>query len=243
VTVRLLLGLFLLVSAFNASAQSTAGAALDGGRLTLGADTLWTYFVRGRDTMPTGFVVDHLQRARQDGQEILRRVYRSENRLTGPQVDTLIDLWPSLAPRGHRSYSARGIERLEFSSSRAQGHIRMPTGDSIAVDVALPSAVYNSATFDLTLRAAPLSESWRTTIPTFVTSTRSVVSMNARVAGSAVIDGRECWRVEAEFMAMPVTFWIAKDDRSLRQQVLRPQAGVSFLFLRQRPSGPARRAT
>lgn len=111
------------------------------------------------------------------------------------------------------------------------------------MNVQLAPSVYNSSSFDLTLRAAPLSNGWRTTVPAFVSSTRTVVAMNARVAGAEVIGGRECWRVEAEFMAMPVTFWVAKDDRSLRQQVLRPQAGVSFIFSRERALGSARRAT
>ncbi|MDQ3951257.1 MAG: hypothetical protein M3282_13065, partial [Gemmatimonadota bacterium] len=39
-----------------------------------------------------------------------------------------------------------------------------------------------------------------------------------------------CWRVDAEFTGMPVTFWVDQQSRRLCQQVMHVQPGVQILF-------------
>lgn len=209
----------------------------DAGRLAMGTDSLWMYLVQGKDTTPVGTIVDQLTRDTYRARPVVRRTYRSESRLSGVQVDTLVDAWPTLLPFVHRSYSARAIEQLAFAARNVTGTIRQPTGDSLLVSKTLPDVVYNSASFDLILRASPLADGWRTIVPTFLPSARTVVEMQARVTGSGRQGGVECWRVDAEFTGMPVTFWIAKADRRLMHQVMVPQAGMALIVSRDRALG------
>lgn len=198
-------------------------------------DTLYSYLVRGADTMFTGVVTDELSMRTIDGRRALHRVYSSESSLSGPSRDTIVDDATTMAPIRSASASGRGIERVRFDGGRARGLLRMTSGDSIPIDVALPSPVYSSSSFDLVLRASDLAEGWSTTIPSFVPSSRVVIPMTARVVTRERIDGLDCWRVDADFMGMSVTFWIEHETRALCRQEMRPQVGVSLLLTRYRP--------
>jgi hypothetical protein len=222
------------------AAQAPAPA---GSRLTPGTDTLASYLIQGRDTAQTGIVIDELTVRELEGVRVLHRVYRTESAQLGNSIDTLVDQLASLAPMRQHSRSLRAIELIRFSAARAQGTLLQPTGDSIKVDVALPAPVYSSASFDLVLRASPLAEGWSAAVPAFVTSTRTVVSMTARVAGVDVIDGEECWRVAAEYMGMPVTFWVSRATRRLRKQEMRIRADMTILFAKPKTRLDRRGAT
>jgi len=204
----------------------------EGARLTLGSDTLIAFLVRGSDTTQIGRVVDELSERSMNGRRVLHRIYRSDNQLSGPSLDTLIDEFEALRPISQRSRSGRAIELVEFTDRRASGVVLQPTGDSLLVDVGLPQTVFSSSSFDLVLRAAPLADGWTTTVPSFVTSTRVVVPMHARVAGTERIGADECWRVEAEYMGMSVAFWVAQQSRKLCRQEMRVQAGITLLYRR-----------
>lgn len=204
--------------------------------LSPGTDTLYQYLVRGTDTSFVGTVVDELSVRTVDGRRVLHRVYAGDSRLTGPSRDTIVDDAVTMAPVRTASYSGRAIEHVAYSSDRAQGWLRQPTGDSVRIDVALPPKVSSSSSFDLVLRASPLDDGWTATVPSFVPSSRVVVPMTARVVREEIVDDWECWRVEAEFMGMPVTFWVERETRRLCRQEMRPQAGISLLFTRRGPS-------
>ena len=215
----------------------------DGRRLTLSTDTLVKFVIQGGDTIETGFIVDELRHITLDGRPALQRIYRSEDRQTVRSLDTLVDDASSLAPIMTASRSLRAIERVSYFPLRAHGVLHQPTGDSIAIDVALPALVYSSSSFDLVLRAAPLAEGWEAEVPSFVASSRVVVPMRARVHSVERIDDRECWRVEAEFMGMSVAFWVDTESRRLCQQVMRIRADLIVLYKRPTAAQRGRRAT
>lgn len=206
-------------------------------------DTLYQYLVRGADTTFIGTVVDALELATIDGRRVLRRVYSGDSRLTGISRDTLIDDAATLRPVRTASYSSRAIEHVAYSRDRALGWILQPTGDSLRIDAEIPTHVYSASSFDMVLRAAPLTDGWRATVPAFVASSRVVVPMTARVAGTERVDGLECWRVDAEYMGMSVTFWVERESRRLCRQEMRPQAGIALLFTRRGPGSSRRGAT
>jgi hypothetical protein len=210
----------------------------DPSTLQTGTDTLYQYLVRGQDTTFIGMVVDELTVRTLDGRRVLHRVYAGTSRLSGTSRDTLVDDASTLSPLRSASYRASGIETVTYERGHVRGWLRQPTGDSVRIDVATPRRVFSSASFDLVLRASPLAEGWQDTVPAFLPSGRVVVPMTARVAGRERIDGTECWRVEAEFMGMPVTFWVDHRTRKLCRQEMRPQAGITLLYMRQ---GPDRR--
>jgi hypothetical protein len=224
--------LTLLVLPAALAGQAPAPA---GDRLHVSTDTLASLLIQGADTTLTGRVIDQMTVRLLDGRRVIHRVYRVESASLGNSVDTLIDHYETLAPVQQHSRSRRAIELISFGDRRARGVILQPTGDSIRVDVGLPATVYSSSSFDLVLRAAPLAEGWTTTVPAFVTGSRTVVEMTARVAGAETVDGVECWRVEAEFMGMSVGFWIAKSTRLMCKQEMRIQAGMTMLFAKPKP--------
>ena len=201
-----------------------------GSLLSLGTDSLAIYLVRGNDTTRTGIVVDELRPIEENGQALLQRVYTSTDWILGSRVDTLVDVRATLAPVRHRSRTTRSFEFLDFTPRGLKGWLRLANGDSIGVAVPLPATVYNSSSFDLVLRSSPLRDGWSAVVPVLLPSTRTVVPLRARVAGSEVIGGEATWRVEAEFTGMPVTFWISKTSRKLKQQTMQVRPDVLILF-------------
>jgi hypothetical protein len=230
----------LAICVAGRTAQSQAPATPTPALLQVGTDTLYQYLVRGSDTVFTGTVVDALERVDIAGRAVLRRVYAGDSQLTGPSRDTLIDDAATLRPWRTVSYSTRGIEQVEYGEDRAVGWLRQPTGDSVRIDAALPAPVFSASSFDLVLRASALAEGWSATVPAFVPSSRVVVPMTARVDRTERIDGAECWRVAAEFMGRPVTFWVDRETRKLCRQDMTVQVGVSLLLTRRGPASMRR---
>lgn len=215
------------------------GQALDARRLTLGTDTLAVYTIRGNDTTLTGLIVDDLTLRTDGTRSLLVRTYRTEDRVLGSSLDTLIDAFPHLAPVRHRSSSDRGRERLDFRDGRVDGFLILANGDSVRVDAPLPRAAINASSFDIALRASPLSSNWSGDLRAFLSTSRTVVALHARVAGAEKIGGALCWRVEAEFAGLPVTFWIAQTSRRLCQQIMVIRPDLQILFAPRRATrGP-----
>ncbi|MHB0950254.1 MAG: DUF3108 domain-containing protein [Gemmatimonadaceae bacterium] len=230
----------VLVMAGVASAQVPAGPALDGRFLHPGTDSLAVYVVRGNDTTETGILVDELRVIEQGGTPVVQRVYRSVDKVLGWRLDTLLDAQASLAPIRHRSRTEKSFEFLEYGDRAVTGWIPPEGSDSARVQVVLPSTIYNSSSLDLVVRALPLREGWEATIPAFVSAKREIAQVQMRVAGSEVVGGEECWRVDADFMGLPVTFWVGKDSRALRQQTMRVRPDVMLLFRKAGPGSGAR---
>jgi hypothetical protein len=215
-----------------ADAQSAPVPGIDGDRLALMVDSMTIYVVRGQDTVPAGMLWDELTRVEENGVDLLHRVYRSRDRVLGMRVDTLVDHYSTLIAVRHRSRTARTEALLDFSEQRVVGWVRLPDGDSTAVDVAVPLAVYNGSSFDLVIRSAPLAYGWSADVPSFVASTRTVVPLRARVVSREQIDGEECWRVDGDFGGTPVSFWIQEHTRDLCQQVMQIGPEMQILFRR-----------
>lgn len=223
--------LFPLLSSC-AVAQPNPDASMDirPGRLALGTDSLAVYIIRGIDTTYTGLIRDELTVLESGGRQLLRRVYLTEDRVLGARSDTIIDEFASLRPVSVRSRASSGLEFLEFTAGRVTGWLRLPNGDSVTIDGLIPTDIYYSGSFDLVLRSAPLSPAWTASVRSYMTSARGVVPLTARVAGTERVDGRDCWRVEAHFSNLPVSFWIDRETRALRRQVMQPQAGLQIMF-------------
>jgi hypothetical protein len=217
------------------AAQNSSVPGVEAQRLRLGLDSMFISVVRGRDTIPTGMLWDDLRLVDEGGSSVLQRVYRSQDRILGTRVDTLVDQSNSLLALRHRSRTDRSHEFLNFSSGRAVGWVRLANGDSSIVDIAIPPAVYNGSSFDLVIRSSPLAEGWSTETPVFVASSRSMVPIQARLVGQEVVSGEHCWRVEADFGGMAVTFWIHEQTRDLWQQVMHVSPDVHILFQRAVP--------
>lgn len=217
------------------AASAQRPLAVDARRLPIGTDSLAIYYVNGTDTTRTGTLRDELRMVEEGGRLVVRRVYGTVDRLLGTRLDSLTDVAETLEPVHHRSWTDRGREALDFASGQATGWLWLANGDSVRVQTAIAAGVINASTFDLALRASDLREGWQAEIAAFLPSARSVAALRARVAGVDSIAGDPCWRVEAEFTGMPVTFWISQRSRALRQQVMRLRPDAAILF---RSAGP-----
>jgi hypothetical protein len=204
----------------------------NGRLLAMRVDTLAIHLIRGTDTSDTGIVVDELSSVTEGGEDLIRRVYTSSDRILGNRVDTLIDARANLAPRVHRSRSSRTLEFLTFSRGQVSGWLRLANGDSVAVNQTIDASVLNASSLDLALRSMPLTPKWQATIPVFLAATKAVTPITARVEGVDSIRGAGAWRVVADFAGMPVTFWIDQQSRALVQQSMRIRPDVSILFIR-----------
>ena len=216
----------------TARAQSAGGlSGVDGRRIRAGTDSLAIYLVRGADTMRTGIVRDELVVDRSGPRPLLRRAYYSADRAIGTIVDTTADDLETLLPVRERSRTDRSAEFLDFEPGRVRGWLRLANGDSVPVDAALPAAVYRASAFDLVLRAAPLAEGWSAKVPVFMSSTRTVVPLHARVVALEAVGGEPCWRVDVYFAGLPVSFWVARDSRALRKQLMYVQNDTKVLIM------------
>lgn len=221
----------LAVTATGAFAQTRDGPRPDARRLRLVSDSLEVYFVRMGQQKRTGVVVDRLDTVRVNGQTMLRRIYRTTDEVLGHGVDTLVDAYSTLEPQSVRSRSDRVTERLDWQGNRLVGVVEEADKPSRAVDSPVPPGWYNSASFDLILRASPLAEGYEVAVPTFSGRQGSRV-MTAKVTGSESLEGQgDTWRLDADFAGLPVTFWISKTSRRLVRQVMHVGPGTEIVFV------------
>lgn len=229
----------LAVTATSALAQTPVGPQPDGRRLRLGGDSLEIYVVRLGQPKRTGFLIDRLDTVRVNGETRLRRIYRVTDSLLGSRVDTLVDAFATLQPRTVRSRSDRGIERLDWQTSRVIGVVEEPDSPTRSVDSPLPKGWYSSASFDLILRASPLSDGYEVAVPTFSGFGGSRV-LTAKVVGSEAVEGYgDTWRIDADFAGLQVTMWVSKSSRRMVRQVMHVSPVMEIIFVAPHSSSSA----
>ena len=233
------LGLALLLAASPVWGQSAPSLPVNPRILGSGTDTLAVFLVRGTDTARTGTIIDQWQASG----DRLMRVYATVDRVLGNGLDTIVSSITDLRPVRYRTRSVERIADLTFSAGRVEGWMRLPNGDSTPVAVGLPSVVYDGASFDLILRASPLREGLELGVPSFLLGPNTVSLLTASVSGTVKVDGRACWIVKADFAGMPVSFWVDKETRILRRQVMQPRVGMQIIFAHATATPNARRAT
>ena len=212
---------------------------LDGRRLPIQADTFGVYIIHGADTVQSGTLVDRL---RVEGR-LLTRIYTQRDRILGPQDDSIVSDLADLHPVAIQSLSGMEFIRLDYTAGHVTGWARLPNGDSVGVDAPLPDPVYDGSSYDLVVRAADLADGFELSIPALLEGSNTVTTINGRVTGSAAVDGHDCWVFQAHFANMPVTFWVDKQNRALRRQLLQPSVGFAILFAAPPPIHAGTRAS
>jgi hypothetical protein len=234
--VRFSSAIALAITATSAFAQTPAAPQPDGHRLRLATDSLEVYVVRLGHPQRTGFLIDRLDTVRVDGETMLRRIRRTTDAALGSSVDTIVHALATLQPRIVRSYSDRGLERLDWQASRVVGVVEEPDSPARSIDSPLPKGWYSSESFDLILRASPLAEGYGVAVPSFGREGSQVLT--ATVAGSEVVEGHgDTWRIEADVAGLPVTFWISKASRRLVRQIIHVSPVFQIMFVVAPPAG------
>jgi len=223
----------LLTRATHAQAKPVAG--LNPRRLQLTTDSLEIYLIRQGERQRTGTIVDALDTVRVNGELRLQRIYRRTDVVLGNGVDTLIDAYPDLKLRLVDSRSeGGGVEHTEWRNGRVVGVVEQSGNTARQVDTAAASGVYSSSSFDLILRASPLTQGYALTIPAF-SGRQGAKTLSAKVTASETLPQLGAtWRVEADVGGRSATFWISKDSRRLVRQLVRVTPAIEVLFLASR---------
>jgi len=216
-------------------AQPKPVARLDPGLLRLKTDSLEVYVVRQGKQGRSGTIVDALDTVRVDGELRLRRVYTRTDALLGDGVDTLVDAFGDITLRQADSRSeGGGVEHLEWRSGRLTGSIEQSGRPARQIDTVAANGVYNSASFDLILRAAPLANGYTLTLPAF-NGRQGAKIVSAKVAGSETLPRfGATWRLDIDFGGRTGTFWITKDSHRLVRQLVNVTPAIQFLLLTSR---------
>ena len=231
--------LFCLCEGVSSIEGQGASLRLDTKLLALRVDSLAVFLIRGNDTVRTGSIIDEL---RIEGKHLVR-IDAMSDRILGNTVDTIVSSLEDLRPLKYSTHSPSQVTHLSFRSTEVTGWSRLPNGDSTTIRTELPTVVYDGASFDLVIRASPLAPSFELTVPSFLVGPNTVGKLTAAVTGTEIVAGRPCWVVKAHFASMPVTFWIDKENRSLRRQLMQPRIDMSILITIPKPRGASGRAT
>jgi hypothetical protein len=221
----------LFACAASLQAQPIHEPQPDGRRLTLGTDSLEVFIVRQGQQQRTGTILDRLDTVRVNGELRFRRVYLRVDLVLGNGVDTLVDRFPDVAPRSVQSWSDDGgTEAIAWRGARVTGAVEQPNKPRRSIDTTLASSVYSNASFDLILRACPLTDGYEVAAPVY-SGRRGAQNRTAKVTATEVVPGfGETWRVDANVGEFAVTYWIAKSSRRLVRQVTRSTTGTELLF-------------
>src|SRR5690606_11819007 len=98
-------------------------------RILLGVDSMSIAIVQGQDTVPVGELWDEVGIIDgPDGKPMVRRVYRTINRVFGPHLDTTVSSLPDFAPVSTRTYSSVVADSLAFGPKAVSGWVETQTG-------------------------------------------------------------------------------------------------------------------
>jgi hypothetical protein len=220
--------LALLVMLANSPVHAQATA--DGSRLQLGIDSLYVYNVSHGDTVATGQIVEKLTAVTVDRESRVRRVYITADAGMGAEVDSIEDAMAGLAPRRLRVRQRNRDILVRFTGDSAVGYSKAPMQASEPVEAALAPGVINGFSFDLYLRSADLALGRRFDLTVYDASARKLTPTSAEVVAEEVVAGVPSWHLRGTFGEMPVEFWVAKDGRRLRRQVIYPEPEFGILF-------------
>lgn len=205
--------------------------------LAMRTDSMRISVIQGSDTTPVGQLWDRLDRfVGADGSALVRRVYRTENQLFGPHLDTAIAFDGSLRPIYKRTYSTIGADSLAFHDSVVVGWAMDSDHQRVRLRRQLPANVYDPSALDLILRSSDLDEDRVIIVPVYLASSDSVIAVRAhvsRVEDVAQRDGKvvSTWRIDVQFGDLRSRMWIDRESRALVQQAitLGPTAAMYML--------------
>ena len=204
----------------------------------MGVDSLEIHILQGVTAQRVGMLWDELSMVSAEGEPALRRVYRTENSAFGPTLDSTFSRWSNLTPLSHRSDGRQSSVAVSYHADSVLGRRSLNGSPERSIRRALTSGIYDGASFDLLVRAAPLAPKYELTVPGYVSVTDTIARLSARVVGSERIrladgaEGPEVWRVEMDFAGLASTMWIAKADRRMVRQTIRLTPQLSMLMVR-----------
>lgn len=176
------------------------------------------------------FVVD----GKPDGVR-LRRVYRTVNTLLGDHLDTVYSSVPDLKPLSHKAVAGVALEEITFRLDSIVGWVQRRGQKLKQVARATNPLTYDSHTFDLIVRRAPLREGLVISVDALLAPQDTVATLTATVRGSALVmveqgQGVDAWVVALDFAGLKGTLWIEKGTHRLVRQELKLSDDISIVM-------------
>lgn len=235
---RLVTPLLAALSMASASVVPRQQPDIDARRLALGVDSLEIFLLSGGTERRIGRLWDEVQQVDIGGASLVRRVYRTENAVFGPTLDTTFSTWPELRPHSHRSVARIASADVEYRGDSAVGKRSVNAGKPSPIARRLPASVTDGASFDLIVRASALSAGSRVFAIAYLAVQDSVAGLSAIVIGEeawrSTLSGQQLdlWVVEMDFGGLASTLWIDKATRALARQTIRLAPDVTIMWTR-----------
>ncbi|MBC7841636.1 MAG: hypothetical protein H7099_04965 [Gemmatimonadaceae bacterium] len=211
---------------------------MDAARLPLGVDSLDIYLLSGGAERRVGRLWDELQRVDVAGASLARRVYRTENAVFGPTLDTTYSKWPDLRPRAHWSEGRTSAVEVAYRGDSVVGHRSTTLGTVVPITRRLPRTVTDGASFDLLVRASVLTRGLRLSSTAYLAAADSVALISALVTGDEQwrtnLGGEivNVWVVQMDYAGLASTLWIDKATHALIRQTIRLAPDITIIFSR-----------
>jgi hypothetical protein len=212
--------------------------SVNAARLTLGVDSLEIFLLSGGAERRVGRLWDELQRIDVNGTTLVRRVYRTENAVFGPTLDTTYSTWPELRPHAHKAEGRTYTADVIYRADSVVGRRSVTLGTIVPIGRRLSGETTDAASFDLRIRASVLSADFELVSSAYLAAQDSVAQLRARVTGEqrwrAGVTGPivDVWVVQMDFVGLASTLWIDKATRALVRQTLRLAPEVTIMWTR-----------
>lgn len=178
---------------------------------------------RDGDRIPIGMTIETVRReTAAHGRQVLDLLFEERDSVgIVTRTVTRVDA-QSLLPLGQRAdLGDDHIVTLLYLPDRLVGVDSAPGRPADYFSTMVPDSVYTSGAIDLLLRALPLADGFRTTLPLYYPADNVTQSLPVRVTGQEHITtragrGADCWLVAADFAGgITEHFWIEESSHAI----------------------------
>jgi hypothetical protein len=175
------------------------------------------------DRVPIGMTIETVRRdAGVHGRQVFDLLFEQRDSIgIVTRTATRVDAQSLLPLRQRADLGDEHIVTLLYFPDRLVGIDSAPGRQADYFSSIVPDSVYTSGAIDLLLRALPLAEGYRTTLPLYYPADNIVQSLPVRVAGQEHITtragrGADCWLVAADFPGgITEHFWIEESSHAI----------------------------
>ncbi len=228
----------LVVSLLLAAPLCAQGLSLDIGRLTLGVDSMSISMLRSGTEVPVGSLWDELLIVPGPGDvAYAQRVYRTENRVFGPHLDTVVAVLPTLRLVYRRTIARIMTDSIGVAHDSLIGWTENADGVRKGIRRPLPIGVIDAGSFDLLVRGHDWTPGASFSVRAFLPGQDSLATLHAAFGAAERVrqrDGQDAlsWRIDADFSGMAVTMWVDQHSRALVKEIIQVTPDIAMVMVR-----------
>jgi dipeptidyl aminopeptidase/acylaminoacyl peptidase len=215
----------------------SGNAAISTARISTDTATRRLVLIQGGQERDVGTLRGELTLADIGGRPALVRVQTLSSQMLGTSTDTIVLDRATLAPIRLRSVNMRRTMSLDFRQDSIVGSVAPAGGAAQTIAIRPDTALFDSNTIDLLVRALPLAEGYAVRHPIYLHEGGGKMWVTSRVTGSERVADEggalvDAWVVESKIGPQTVKYWIAKDSRDVLQSVIEAGPGVQLKMVR-----------